>query len=208
MTDLNTLRRQLRQARRDLSERERSNAVESALSRILKLVSFNKARFVALYIGADGELCPLPLADHVRVKGKTLCLPVLHPFSAGRLLFCAWKPGERLRKNRFGIPEPIPSAGNLVSARQLDVVITPLLGFDERGHRLGMGGGYYDRTFAFRRRHPRWRRPFMLGLAHEVQKTAHLETQPWDVPLDAVVSNVATYFFRCPSTTQNQNANR
>ena len=196
MTDPNTLRRQLRQARRNLTERERANAAEAALARIQKLGRFNKARYVALYVGADGELCPSPLADHAAAQGKTFCLPVLHPFSAGRLMFCAWKAGERLRNNRFGIPEPIPSAANLVSPRQLDLVITPLLGFDELGHRLGMGGGYYDRTFAFRRRHPRWRRPFMLGLAHEVQKTTHLESQPWDVPLDAVVTNAATYLCR------------
>lgn len=208
MTDPNTLRRQLRKARRNLSKRERADATKAALARIQRLPRYMNARRVALYVGADGELCPLTLADGAGAQGKIICLPVLHPFRAGRLLFCAWKAGERLRKNRFGIPEPIPSAGNVISPRRLDVVITPLLGFDERGHRLGMGGGYYDRTFAFRRRHPRWRRPFMLGLAHDVQKTFQLQSEPWDVPLDAVVTNVATYLYRYTSTTQNQNANR
>ena len=195
MTDLITLRRQLRHARRSLSERERLDAAAAALASIQKLSRYARAHCIALYIGADGELCPLPLADQAWAQGKTICLPVLHPFSAGRLMFCTWKTGERLQTNRFGILEPIPNARNLVSPRQLDLVITPLLGFDEHGHRLGMGGGYYDRTFAVRRRHRRIHRPFMLGLAHEQQKISRLEPQPWDVPLDAVVTNVKTYLF-------------
>ena len=196
MTELAALRQQLRLARRSLSPRERIIAADAALGRIRRLPSFLRARRIALYAGADGELCPLPLADSALDLGKQVCLPVLHPFRPGRLLFCVWRPGDRLRHNRFGIAEPIPTDDNLVATRWLDLVITPLLGFDERGNRLGMGGGYYDRSFAFKHRHRSLRRPLMVGLAHELQKVACLEARSWDIRLDAVATNSAVYQFR------------
>jgi 5-formyltetrahydrofolate cyclo-ligase len=196
MTDHKRLRQQLRRARRALPSRQRALATDAALDRVRRLPRYLHAACIALYAGADGEICPLPLVKHAIDLGKTACLPVLHPFRDGQLLFCTWRHGDRLRRNRFGIAEPVPTARNLISARQLDLVITPLLGFDDQGHRLGMGGGFYDRTFAFLRRHSRLQRPFMLGLAYEFQKVEALHTQPWDVPLNAVVTDTTSYRFR------------
>lgn len=93
--------------------------------------------------------------------------------------------------NRFGIPEPPITSGGLLPARQLDLVLVPLLGFDDECNRLGMGGGFYDRTFAFLRFRRHLRRPFLLGFADEAQHVPSLPAKPWDVRLDAVVTNHA-----------------
>ena len=91
-------------------------------------------------------------------------------FRAGSLWFCRWHPGERLRLNRYGIPEPVPSAGAMIPARWLDVVVVPLLGFDSDCHRLGMGAATTIGSFSFARRHRLASRPYLIGVAHEVQR--------------------------------------
>jgi 5-formyltetrahydrofolate cyclo-ligase len=193
MTDLRPLRQQLRAARRGLGERERRLAAEQALQRIRSMRQFRNAGRIALYRGVDGELCPLPLAEHALSLGKTICLPVLHPFLHGRLLFCRWRPGEPMRRNRFGIEEPVPTGRNIIPASHLDLVVMPLLGFDPQCHRIGMGGGFYDRTFAFRRQRRILRSPCLVGFAHELQRLATIEQRPWDIQLDAVATNTTLY---------------
>lgn len=193
MTDLIALRRYLKQARQALSDGERRRASLQAISGITGHPQYRRARHLALYIGSKGELDPLPLLDLAIGQRKRCYLPVLHPFLPGRLWFCSWQPGEPLKPNRFGIPEPLPTPKNRIAARDLDLVIVPLLGFDDNGHRLGMGGGYYDRSFAFVRRVRKMHRPFMLGFAHEVQRIEALQQQPWDVPLDAVATNAGIH---------------
>ena len=96
-------------------------------------------------------------------------------------------------RNRFGIPEPDVRGGGLIAARDLDLVIVPLLGFDKACNRIGMGGGYYDRSFAFARRLEHISAPFMLGFAHEAQRVESLQVRPWDIPLDAVATQRRLY---------------
>ena len=135
----------------------------------------------------------MPILEQAAASGKRCYLPVLHPFLHGRLLFCRWQPGERLWPNRFGILEPRSRRDHILPARRLDLVIVPLLGFDIACHRLGMGGGYYDRTFAFLNQRRHIRRPLLIGLAHELQLVDRLDPQPWDVQLDAVVTAQRIY---------------
>jgi len=193
MTDLQQLRRQLRRTRLTLSPQAHAAAREAALARIKRHPRFRRARRVAGYFGSKGELDPMPLLEHAVQMGKRCYLPVLHPFRSGQLWFYRWRPGDALTLNRFGIPEPRPRRSGLIAARRLDLVIVPLLGFDSDCHRLGMGGGYYDRSFAFVHRLKRARRPFLLGLAHESQRVEQLEAQPWDVTLDAVATDQHLY---------------
>jgi len=193
MTDLQQLRRQLRRARLALSPEAHAAARKEALARIRRHPRFRRARRIAGYFGSKGELDPMPLLEYAVALGKRCYLPVLHPFLPGQLWFYRWRPGDPLMPNRFGILEPRPRRSGLIPARRLDLVIVPLLGFDSDCHRLGMGGGYYDRSFAFVRRLTHARRPFLLGLAHESQRVARLEAQPWDVTLDAVATDRHLY---------------
>ena len=154
---------------------------------------FLRAERIAFYLASDGELDPLPLLRSAVAMGKQCLLPVLHPLGHRRLWFARWKPGEPLRPNRYGIPEPADRRYTL-SGCDLDLVIVPLVAFDQQGNRLGMGGGYYDRTFAPCRN--RSRRPLLIGWAHALQEVPELPARPWDIPLDGLVTEQGIRRFR------------
>lgn len=192
---LGRLRRRLRAERRALS-RARHRAASALLARRLAtLPAFQRARRVAAYWPADGEIDPLPALRRAAAAGKTCYLPVLCPQRDGHLHFAPWQPQTPLRRNRFGIPEPAVAPRHWLAPRMLDLVLLPLVGFDEAGNRLGMGGGFYDRSFAFLT-HRRWRRPCLVGVAFDLQRVDRLPRRAWDVPLDAVVSERECYRFR------------
>ena len=184
------LRRQLRLARAGLTRREQLHASARAARRLAQTLRFRRTESIALYMAADDELDPAPLVRLARRDGKACYLPVLHPFLHGRLVFGAWQANTVLRPNRYGIPEPIVRR-RVIKPRHLDLVVVPLLGFDATGARLGMGGGYYDRTFAYRVRCPGWRRPLLVGYAHACQQVERLPRAVWDIPLDWVVTDQA-----------------
>lgn len=138
----------------------------------------------------DGEIDPALLLAAAQRRGKECYLPVMSPVGAARLRFKRWRKGEALRKNFYGIAEP--RQGRFCPPRALNLVLLPLVAFDADCNRLGMGMGYYDRTFGFRR-HSAQRRPALLGLAHECQKVEQLEVEAWDLPLDGVVTDQAWY---------------
>ncbi len=127
---------------------------------------------------------------------KQVYLPVLRPFGDNRLWFAHYAPGTPLVKNRYGIAEPDIDHGKRVEAFALDLVLAPLVGFDLQGNRLGMGGGFYDRSFAHLLRHRHWLKPRLVGLAYDFQQVKHLPAQPWDVPLTAVATEHRIIEFR------------
>lgn len=184
--DRATLRRQLRAARRALSPARQKAAARDLARRLAALPPLQGARRIALYWPVDGEIDPRPL--RARLPRATFYLPVLQPFPASTLRFARWARGARLARNRFGIPEPRGQA--TVSARKLDVVLMPLTGFDAAGNRLGMGGGFYDRTLAFHR-HGR-HRPALTGVAHECQRVPALPVAEWDIRPHLLVTDRRT----------------
>lgn len=159
----------------------------------MSLRRFLAAKRIALYLTADGELDPLPVLKQASAMGKQCYLPVLHPVGHRRLWFAGWKPGDDLRANRYNIPEPIWTPASLVKPWALDLVIVPLVAFDSNGGRMGMGGGYYDRSFAWRSRRRNWRGPLLVGYGYELQKIKHVSMQSWDVPMDAVITESTLY---------------
>ncbi|WP_404299356.1 5-formyltetrahydrofolate cyclo-ligase [Halomonas sp.] len=185
------LRRELRRRRRTLTPRQRQNASKRLCHRLCRLPEIQRARRVALYLPNDGEIDPTPLIDWLRRRGARVYLPVLRPLSHNRLWFVHYHADTPMVTNRYGIPEPQTRHGAHRARRQpawaLDLILLPLVGFDEAGQRIGMGGGFYDRTLAFTR-HP-GPRPRLIGLAHECQRVEALPNEPWDVPLDAIVSD-------------------
>lgn len=145
---------------------------------------WRKAHKIALYWPADGEISPLPLLRWSLRAGKHCYLPVINGKS---LEFRRYERGQRLCRNDFGIPEP--HATHLCAVHQLDVILMPLVAFDEGCNRLGMGAGFYDRALAERGKNI----PLRIGVAHELQKIAKVPTDPWDIPLHAVLTERRTY---------------
>ncbi|WP_375055356.1 5-formyltetrahydrofolate cyclo-ligase [Zobellella sp. DQSA1] len=185
MSDRNHIRQQIRQARRRLTEAEQRAAAELIVERVAKAGHLASARKVALYLANDGELDPKPLIDWYWSQGAQIYLPVLHHFSPGHLLFLRYDPDAALIANRFGIPEPRLDIRLLLPKSELDVVYTPLVAFDASGNRMGMGGGFYDRTLSG------WqqgRGPRPVGLAHDCQQLAAIPTDSWDVPLPELIT--------------------
>lgn len=186
------IRRRIRAERSALPHSAARAATDRAVRRLWSLPCMARAHNLALYLPAGGELDCTPLVVQAWDRGRQVFLPVI----AGRTLrFAPFHPGSELRANRFGILEPVPPRRHWRTARQLDVIVAPLVGFDEHGHRLGMGGGFYDRTLAFLLRRSHRRRPHFIALAFEMQKIADLHSDAWDVGLDAVVTESATYRF-------------
>ncbi len=192
---LKALRRTLRTRRAQTSRAQRRAASVALARRLSSLPAFRRARCIAAYWPADGEIDPLPALQRAYAAGKTCYLPVLCPQRDGHLQFAPWRPGEPLRRNRFGIAEPTAPRRQWLSPRMLDLVLLPLVAFDGTGTRLGRGGGYYDRSFAFRRR-AAVRRPGLIGVGFDWQRVESLPRWAWDVPLDAVLTERHRHVFR------------
>ncbi len=187
--DRHALRLELRERRRSLPAATRIKAAELVADRLLALPFAPTAGHVAGYWAMDGEIGLH--AWQVRLpRSLRYCLPVLH--EDGRLRFAPWSPGEALVTNRYGIPEPDVAASALLEPERMALVVLPLVGFDARGQRLGMGGGWYDRSFAFRQ--AAGTPPWLVGAAFAAQQRDAIEVQAWDVALDAVCSENATHF--------------
>lgn len=180
----------LRQRRRALSAAQQKTAALSLYRRVVTSALFRFSKRIAFTMAADGEIDPSLLLAAARRRGKECYLPVLSPVGPPRLRFKRWNKGEPLRHNRYGIAEP--RGGRYCPPRALSLVLMPLVGFDADGNRLGMGKGYYDRSFAFRRHSAAWR-PVLLGLAHECQRVEKLQAEAWDLPLDGVVTDASWY---------------
>ena len=185
--------------RRDLLARRRSlpPALAEAYSRAAvraawRLPALAHARRLALYLPARGELDCTPLAVQAWRRGRSVFVPVV---VGDALRFAPFEPDSELRANRFGLLEPACHRRAWRTARQLDVIVAPLAGFDLEGGRLGMGGGFYDRALAHRHRSSTAGRPHFIALAFELQKHPGLPIEHWDVRLDAVVTELATYRF-------------
>jgi 5-formyltetrahydrofolate cyclo-ligase len=190
------LRDVLRQRRRALSAGERIAGAEHLATRLLALPFAPRSGYVAGYWATDGEIA-LHAWQLKLPPDCSYCLPVLA--EDGRLRFAPWRPGDTLVSNRFGIPEPDLAPSSLLDPEAMSLVVLPLVGFDPKGHRLGMGGGWYDRSFAFR--HDRPAPPWLVGAAFEMQRIDDLGPRHWDVPLDSVCTESATYDHQNPSDT-------
>ena len=142
------------------------------------------AHSVALFLSFDGELDTQPLIEQLWRSGKQVYLPVLHPFSPGNLLFLRYHPQSQLVTNRLKIQEPRLDVREVLPLSELDVLITPLVAFDTQGQRLGMGGGFYDRTLQ------NWQQYNLhpVGYAHDCQQVDALPVEKWDIPLPVIVT--------------------
>jgi 5-formyltetrahydrofolate cyclo-ligase len=185
-TDRAALRQTLRERRRSLPPPQRIAAAEALAERLLGLPFLSQADtirpgYVAGYWAMDGEIGLH--AFQLRLPASLVyCLPLLH--DDGSLRFAPWRAGDPLVTNRYGIPEPDVTPAGALRAEDMAVLVMPLVGFDADCHRLGMGGGWYDRSLAFR--HDRPAPPWLVGAAFAAQRVDALPREAWDVRLDAV----------------------
>ncbi len=190
--NLSALRREMRRKRRALDVASRAASAARLARRLAGSDWFLRSRRVAAYVAVDGELDPAPLLHRAWALHKSVYLPVLDPLQ-DRLWFAPYRPGDPLEYNRFGIPEPVFGGGRRVPPWALDLVLAPLVAFDAGGGRLGMGGGFYDRTFAYLRARSHWRKPRLLGMAYAFQEVAALPHRPWDIRLQGCATERALY---------------
>lgn len=192
--DLSSLRRTLRQQRRQIPPTTRRRYNRALCRRLAHHPRLLKSRHIALYLSNDGEPDLDLLIQQLWRTGKRLYLPILHPqHRRRRLWFGRYEPTSRLQPNRYGITEPTRATQrSRQQVQRLDLILMPLVGFTAGGERLGMGGGYYDRTLSFRRTH-RARRPYLIGTAYEQQRLESLPQQPWDVLTDEIITEQRRY---------------
>jgi len=188
-TDIRKLKRAQRQS---LSAKEQQQHSKTLCQNITKQRIYTNSRNIACYIANDGEIDPCLIIEHARFLHKKIYLPVLSPFKS-YLYFAPCEADSVFRPNRFNIPEPVCHPSKWVTAWQLDLLLLPLVAFDARGNRMGMGGGFYDRTLAYLRYRKHWKKPVLAGLAHEVQKTDRLDRQSWDIPLNYIITEAQHY---------------
>ena len=192
--DTKALRQQIREKRRSLSDTEREHAAFLLCERIASSKVFVQSKHIAFYLSSDGEMNLNLLIQHAWQQGKSCYLPVLAEPNTKKLWFVPYTPETKLKNNRFGIPEPIHShSTRLRKTLSLDLILMPLVAFDEQGNRIGMGGGFYDRTLAFLRQRHKWHKPNLLGIAYDFQKQEQIEIKPWDIPLQAVATEKSLY---------------
>ena len=164
-----------------------SRQVTAPLWQISRLM---RARRIACYFSVNGEVSCRRFITQAWSRGREVFLPVL---SGKELRFAHFSPNTSLKGNRYGIPEPVCPDGDLVSGRHMDVVLTPLLAFDAYGNRLGMGAGFYDRTFHFLKKRRAWKRPCLIGLAYDFQMVNRLQPNAFDVPLHRIVTETTRH---------------
>lgn len=176
----------MRVRRQGLSASEKLIAAERFSGRALRDPAIRRARHIAIYLAFDGELELSILTDALLAEGKAVYLPVLSRFTPPRLRFTRYQPGMAMRPNRYGIPEPVRR--QFKPLRELDVVLMPLTAFDAHGGRLGMGGGFYDRTFPVRTMGS-FEKPKLIGVAYRWQQVEALPVEAHDRRMHRVLTD-------------------
>jgi len=183
------LRATLRQRRQSLSPNTQADAAHAVATLAVSLQAWKDAKRVALYHAADGEIDTGDIAKLCHKQGKSIFLPVIGLDM--HMVFARWREGDKLVRNRFGILEPGTTESSpepsLCPAAELDILFMPLVGWDKKGGRLGMGAGYYDRVLAG------VSGPALVGLAHRIQEVDEIPQDGWDVSLDTVITDEAVH---------------
>ena len=184
--DLKKLRQHLQQQRKSVSGFEHQRAQQQVFQRLIRLKKFQQAHKVGIYLHAFGEVHTRQIIEYCFKQHKQVYLPMI--CTMNQQLRWVKISQRQYRNQRFshhalGMQEPMASRGVHVS--HLDLLILPLLACDLLGTRIGMGGGFYDKTLASSRYH----RPFRLGLAHHFQLVPQrLIREKWDQPLDGLLT--------------------
>ena len=189
------IRAEIRNTRKNLSNNQQIIAAQSLKMNFiqhLKSENTTNSKHIAIYLSNDGELDTSLLIKELWNLNHAVYLPIIHPFNGANLLFQRYEKNSPMRANRYGILEPKLNCSQICPLPALDYLLMPLVAFDKFGNRLGMGGGFYDRTLA-RLHEQNWQKPQLIGLAHECQKVDALPIESWDVPLETIITPDKTY---------------
>lgn len=190
------LRRQMRARRRSLSAGERADAALRIGRIVQRSGLLQPGKRIGVYFAYGNEADLGKVITLARRRGCHLYLPAISDYRRGRMDFLRFDPGAALLLNRYGIPEPERRIAARISVRHLDLIFMPLVAFDAEGWRLGSGAGFYDRSLHHLRGGRIWRRPKLIGVAYEFQRVPRLDPAPWDVPLDAVITEHGLHSMR------------
>ncbi len=208
-SDKAALRKLLRARRAAVTPAGRAAAGRQLMRLALRHRLLSQRRSIGFYMPSKHEIDILPLLGRALRMDVACYLPVVPRRALTRggrrglwftnltgkaksldVVHAGWT------RNRYGIPEYLPRGARKVRTRHLDVLFMPLLGFDGNGWRIGMGGGYYDASLSHLIHRRRWRRPCLIGVAYAAQEVERAPNDPWDVPLDAVLTERAFRRFR------------
>ncbi|MCH7503025.1 MAG: 5-formyltetrahydrofolate cyclo-ligase [Proteobacteria bacterium] len=187
------IRTAAKRARRSIRDDARTAASAEIASHIMNSREFLASRTLACYLHDWDEVDTRAIIERAWCAKKRVFAPVIDRH--GGMRFHALYPETRLEQNQFGLWEPI--ATSAISPRELDVVITPVVAFDDDLNRIGMGGGHFDRCFAFLRNRKRWLRPKLIGVAFDCQRVEKITPNPWDVRLYRIISEAGPVDLPC-----------
>ncbi len=190
--ELQFIRKKNKAIRSSLSSQQIEATSVLIANRLWRTRNLMRARKIACYFAVNGEVSCEHFINQAWSRGREIFLPVV---SGKELNFAQYSPETSLTSNRFGIPEPACSDADLTAGRHLDVVLAPLVAFDHCGHRVGMGGGFYDRTFHFLLTRSHWKRPCLIGLAYDFQLVNRLQPNAFDVPMQKILTATSSHVF-------------
>lgn len=192
----NSLRKKINEQRIKLSPEMREVSAQKIKTALCGIKIFQEGKNYGIYLPFRGEVDTKPIIEYLSANNKNCYLPIVKENIEEPMSFALYKEGAKLHKNKYAIFEPLLNESILLSSRDLDVVITPLVAFDDYGNRVGSGKGYYDRTFAFKKEISAEMKPHLVGIAYEFQKTTNLKPAVWDVPLEIIVTEETIYYFQ------------
>lgn len=187
------IRQNVRRLRRQLSDQQQQqagDAVATSISAVVKQLAINRQKDklkVALFLSMDGEISTKQAITQLWHNKVDVYLPRIHPFNPTQLIFIQYTPQTPLIRSHLGMLEPQLNCSNMMPLLQLDIIFTPLVAFDANCHRLGMGGGFYDRTLVPVHQQTD-ARPKLIGIAHNCQQVEKVPIDPWDLPLDEIIT--------------------
>jgi len=187
---MNNLRARIKEKRKQLSDESLKLIGNDILKNIQASISFEDHQKISTYFSVNNEVDTSELNNYLWRINKDVFLPKI---KQDTLVFSGYNKDLKLSLNNYGIPEPDHIDENLIEAAQCDLMFIPLVAFDSNCNRIGMGGGYYDKTLAFKKGSASKNKTLLVGLAYEFQKIDSIEKNAWDIPMDAIITEDKTY---------------
>ena len=190
MQSKSQIRRKIRTLRKNLTETEQirsATAITTFIANLVNSEQTTKISRIALFLSMDGEIGTHDAITQLWQMDIEVYIPRIHPFNPQQLLFIQYCADTPLKRSPLGMLEPELNCSKICPLAELDIIFTPLVAFDTQGHRLGMGGGFYDRTLAHHY-HQHQQRPAIIGLAHDCQQVDKVPVELWDLPLKQIIT--------------------